>query len=97
LILAAPVAVVEAVVEAPPTSPVPVAFVPVVSLLFKPVGWKRYMILDGSFVKLVVFLRIMDPATIGPTSRARAMISMTKYKTAYRQTRLFLSFDCFIE
>lgn len=47
--------------------------------------------------KLEVLLRIIDPATIGPTIRARATISMTKYKTAYRQTRLFLSFDCFIE
>lgn len=40
---------------------------------------------------------ICEPATMGPTSNASATTSMTKYKTAYLQTRLLRSLDCFIE
>jgi hypothetical protein len=86
----------EAVVDAA-AFPVPVAFVPCVSLLFNPTGCIRYINLELSEVRLLVLSRILDPATMGPISKARAMTSIRKYKTAYRQTRLFLSFDCFVE
>ncbi len=91
---AAPVAVpvAEAMLLA---APVPVSVRFRVSLLFRPVGWNKYW--GSLFSTLESIEAMLVPATIGPTIRAIAITSRTKYKIAYRQTRLLRSFDCFIE
>jgi len=75
------------------TAPVPVSVLLRVSLLFWPIGW------NSSWGILLIKLSVKTflPATIGPTIRARKRTSKMKYKIPYLQTRLFRSFDCFIE
>ena len=87
-----PVAVAEAK-AAPDTAPVPVSVKLYVSLLFWPIGWKRN---KGIFDSRDA-LSICEEATMGPMRRAKKRTSKAKYSVAYRQTRLFLSFDCFME
>jgi hypothetical protein len=83
--------VAEAEAEPEPEKPVPVAVRFLVSLLFWLIGWRR----SSGIFRLGV--KIFEPATIGPARRAMKMTSRMKYSTAYRHTRLFLSFDCFKE
>lgn len=61
-----------------------------VSLLFCPVGCKRFIGIDGRFV-----MNLLD--TAGPTMRTRKMMNIKKYNIANRITRRFLNLDCFNE